>query len=495
MDKKEKIISDTKNYVLSMYIAKLVSFPCGIITARWLGPLLYGTWNAVKIILTYTPFLQLGISSGVKREVPILKGALKSDDIETIKESAANAIFIISLIFLICLIISTFFLGGIFSPLIINGLRIVGFIAFFNLSETFFINLLEAEGTFSFSIRVNILKNVFTGVAQVILVVLFGIYGVFAAVFLGAMLAYLYLRSKVNIKLNFFCIKLQAIKNLMKPGVPMLLIGIAHTFFYAADRLVILSTLGKKALGIYAIALLVSTFLEFIPSALFRVLLPNVLERIGKDKKVLESKKIWFNPAMVLSYVMPVLTGIVWIVAPVLVQYVLPKYVDGIGALKVLSVSVYFLALISVYRIFFIGLNKHYSILFMYIPLLAVNVGLSLSLVWLGMGIFGVALATLISCFLLSNIMLGYSLMYDKDSIYEKIKAALIINGPIFYVGVLLLAFDNIFFPEGVYYISTMFLKLTLLLILSSPLLYNLNLKTGVLNHLLVKTKAVVSAN
>lgn len=483
--KKSKLISDTKKYAFSLYVTKFVSLPCGIITAKLLGPFLYGTWSAVKIVLSYTPSLQLGISSGIRREVPILKGQGKFDEITSIKESATNFIYLISLFLLICLFTSTFFLKNTFSPLIIVGLRVVAFIASFNLSTGLYINLLEAEGNFTIPIRIRIFRQIFTSIVQVALVLMFGLYGLYAATFLGAMLVFLYMRSTTDAKIKPLCIKLKVIKDLMKPGIPMLLNGMAHTLFYTTDRLLIVAMLGKKALGIYAIALLAGTFLEFIPRALFQVLLPNVMERVGEDKRVLEANKVWFDPAFILSNSMPILIGIVWIIAPMFVYYILPKYLAGIGALKALSVSVHFLALVGVYRIFFIGLNKHHIILFIYLALIAVNLGLNFFFIKQGMGILGVAIATVSSCFLLSNALLYYAVMHHKLSIYEKIKTYLIINVPIFYIIGLLLFFDKVWFSKGMFNLSAVVVELILFLLFSTPLLYQLNFKTQVVTRIL----------
>ena len=64
--------------ILSLSAGKLFQlmskFILSITIARVLGPSQFGFWSMIELINKYSPLLTLGVSSGVKRELPYWKG-------------------------------------------------------------------------------------------------------------------------------------------------------------------------------------------------------------------------------------------------------------------------------------------------------------------------------------------------------------------------------------------------------------------------------------
>lgn len=475
MNRQKKIINDTKKYAFSLYISKLITLPCGIITAKLLGPLLYGTWNAVKIVLVYIPFTQLGINDGISREMPFYKGKGQPEEVELIKETAFNASLIISFIVMCALLITVYYLRHRFPPLIYTGLLIVSFLSLLRQIYSFYQWLLQADSRFDLYSKVKVIHALLAATIQVLLVYYFSIYGLFAAVLITPTIIIIYLSKYIRIPFGFFKIKLRIIKKLIRTGFPMLVNGLAHTLFFTVDRLMIIAFIDQKALGLYAIALLVCSLLEFMPTSIHQVISPHLMEQRGKMKDIMLLKKYWEVPLFLLSCIMPIFIGIVWILSPIVLRHLLPQYYPGLSALKFLLVSVYFFSMVGITSKLFLALNKQHKIIPIYAIMILISVGLNYLFILQGMNIKGVALGTAISHFLLCNSLLFYATKHFEKSNYLCIKSLLKFNYPFLYTFPILLLFDRFWIHRSdliLDNISTILQKLIIFGILSLPLIY-----------------------
>ena len=144
--------------------------------------------------------------------------------------------------------------------------------------------------------------------------------------------------------------KLKDLKHLVRIGIPLVLLGFMFVNLTNIDRIVIIKMLGLEQMGVYSIAIMMGGIIHNVANMGSIVLYPRFQETYAKndDKKevfaVMQKtiKILWF-PLLVL-----VLLGVVFL--PPLVRILLPKYADGIGAMKIFLFGIYFLSLAIFYN-------------------------------------------------------------------------------------------------------------------------------------------------
>jgi len=464
-NRKSKIIRDCKWFGGSLYFAKLVHLPCSVITARLLGPTLYGTWSALNLILSYSSFLQLGVFDGLSREIPYLKG--KGDDcqLRAIKESSFSYVIFVALGGMILLLGSSWFLEDRYSPIIINSVRIFAIIAFFYLIYGFYQYFLRGEGNFSLLGRTKAIYAGGASILQIIGVVLLGFYGlVLATLAMYIGIVFMLIR---NSPISFKAPRVVLVRRLMKMGFPMLLTGMLDVFLYTTDRLIILNFLGRKELGYYAVALLAATFVDFIPTTIQAVLLPRIMRETGSSGTSENLDSYWLKPLYILSYALPIIVGGASILAPLIVLLILPQYLPGLLALKILIFGMCFSLVPSITRNFFVAVNKQLRVLWAFIAALAFNVVLNVVLVKLGWGIAGVAAAMSFTFWLVGILLICMALFLQRRS-HDTWRVLVRVYSPVLCVASIVATLD-MFFP------SSTILRMEFVNILIRSLLYTIS--------------------
>ena len=75
-----------------------------LIIAGGLGPSLYGAWNILMVIFTYSSYADLGLANGMNKEMPYLRGRGDIAEAEKVKDNTFWAVSIIVATFNVLLI-------------------------------------------------------------------------------------------------------------------------------------------------------------------------------------------------------------------------------------------------------------------------------------------------------------------------------------------------------------------------------------------------------
>ena len=107
---KEELIKDVSVFSGSTILGKIILVVRGMITAKFLGPSMYGLWNGLSIILNYTAQLHLGTLNALNKEVPYyrVKGNLKK--VDEIRNTTLSFEIVNGVIFGLALFAISFFL-------------------------------------------------------------------------------------------------------------------------------------------------------------------------------------------------------------------------------------------------------------------------------------------------------------------------------------------------------------------------------------------------
>ncbi len=173
-------------------------------------------------------------------------------------------------------------------------------------------------------------------------------------------------------------------------GLPMLGARFLLTLSYGLDRTLIACFMTDQALGLYALATLAMTVFKLAPYALGRVLNPHLAELYGRtgDAHGLRHA-LWRHTAILLGVMAP-LTVVGWFAAEPLTRWLLPAYLPGVPAAKVMLLTGIAVAPMSGYVFYFIT-GKRLILMAILGTGLAVQAGVSVGLFALGLGLVSFA--------------------------------------------------------------------------------------------------------
>lgn len=186
------------------------------------------------------------------------------------------------------------------------------------------------------------------------------------------------------------------IRELIAIGFPIMLCSQLGGLFSVADRSVIAARLGEIELGMFQMASLVATGLQVLPNTLGMILLPRVARRYGEtgDPAALR-RYVWQGLGLGFVILLPAVIFFYLAMNP-LTQSFFPKYLDGVPAAEITCLSMLTFAAT--------GVGAVITTLRSNLGLMLIT-GVALALVWVGgwvavsagAGIAGVAWVRLIA--------------------------------------------------------------------------------------------------
>lgn len=483
----EKAIRHTLLLTLTVLLSQFALFLRGFVAARFLGPSLYGLWHGLRVIINNSEYSCMGLYEGMKREVPFYRG---KGDFKKAEEMVATSFFLgmglVSLAAFLLLALSTLFSHR-FDRMTLACLCIVAGILIARQLYLFFIKRFESEGMFYSRSKVELLSGWLGVSLSIALMLLFHLYGFLTGILLGYLIASLILLKRETIfhQANFH---LQTGLELMKVGLPIILIGFALSALKSLDKLILLYFLDRTRLGYYGIAIVATNSIGFLPRNLRSVLYPRLLEKYGEKGDTQYLKGFLIEPSLLLVFPTLLLIGAVYYFVPVGIRLFLPQYIHSIPSLKILTVGSYFTALSEIPLSILIGINLQKRL----IPFLLgaiVTLGITCSVALsLGYGIEGVALSNSLTDLLLTSAILWLTVNQFHHPLGEKIRLFAWVYFPFLYALAILLLLDFLMdpsrggIPQMVLLMSSQFL---IFLCCLTPIFFYVNKKINILGRFL----------
>lgn len=392
-DKKLTIIKDASFFSIATVVTQLISMVSAILMRRFLGPAQVGIWALVQMVLTYAEYSNLGVSSGITREIPYYQGKGDSSKVESLKNTA----------FYFSILTSTLVSGAVFVYAILMrsslqeglfwGLLLCSGLVMLQRLNGLLIATMRAFKQFSLASHQMIWSAVVNAALVAVLSHHFKLYGFMWAMILSFLFNITYIFFGSNLRFHF-SLKIGEVKGLISYGFPLMLLAFFGTLFETIDKIIITKFLGLEKLGLYSIALMTATYLSSLPNAVGIVMIPNIHEKYGQTGDKRDLRGFTDKSDEVFSGIMPVLIGLAWFIAPAALEILLPKFMDGVPALQWLSLSVFFLAVGQAYSQKLYVFRQHYW----FFPIFTISSGVAIMLNFLfirgGWGIEGVAIAT-----------------------------------------------------------------------------------------------------
>jgi len=314
-------------------IAMALRMVGGVLTARVIEPSALGLFNGIGLALAYAPFLQLGILNGLNRELPYCVGMGDHHRSHELAAAAqAWAIAVGSAVAGALLLVAGWFAMRGDWPMA-AGWGVTAFSGWLLFYGTFYLEVTyRTGGDFARLALVNVLNGT-TALALLVLVWLLKYYGLcLRALAVGIVqLALLWYWRPLPVKARW---NTRHMLHLFKIGAPLMGVGQLFAWWGALDSTLVLHFEGVKGLGLYALALMAGSSLNLLPEAVTQVVYPRMAEGHGRGEGLNQLLRRAARPALLLLAGVIPLAALGWIVAPPLVAWIAPKYVEVIPAAR-----------------------------------------------------------------------------------------------------------------------------------------------------------------
>ncbi len=341
---------------LIVVLAGQVERVLGTVTAlaiRWgLDPATLGVYTGLRIYLDNTNRSSLGVGLGAVQEIPILRASGREAEARLVADVAhtTNA--------LTCVIYAVGLLAWAWLriPLVASdplasewtwGLVVVAGLALLKRYESFLIAILRARQEFAVTAQVDVIEALVSIVAVAIGLRLAGFWGLLGSVgvILLAKVAFLHARHPYRFGWAWDA---SIVARLMKTGLPIL----ANTAVFGAvmnlDRVVILWRVpdGERALGLYATMALLGTGWSLdLAGRIVTVLYPYFQTTLGRTGDATEVARRALRATEFQAPLLAAGSAVAYFAGPVFLGAILPRYSEGLPALRPLLPGVTLLGL------------------------------------------------------------------------------------------------------------------------------------------------------
>lgn len=435
---KKKIIRDSTFLVTVGYLNQFFFFIRGFIIARLLDPTLFGYLSGTRLVQQFTSQMHFGILHGMTREFSHYKGANDIVSFQKTKNNGISIITIFSVFIVFGIIIYTFLVQDRYSPYTIWGIRLFAIVAFIQQSINICHALLRVDYRFNEISISQIVLGFSSLILAVALVLSIGFYGAIFSFLVANLLSFNYLVKRIKFDFTFDLDK-KRIKNLLLIGAPISFFYFNEEILNGIDKLIIINFLSIKELGYYSIAFPFFTLIRNIPYSISYIIYPKMLEAYGSSFNEIKSIKKYFNiPSQVISCVVAFAVGMLFLSIKYILFYFLPRYMEAINVVRILSFAIFFSSL-GVLALRVLITQKSYKVLFVFqcIAIIA-NFFLNITLIKMGYGIKGVAAATGVSYFIYSMLTLQHTLAQFYENLRDIWVNQLKLFWPILYVGLII---------------------------------------------------------
>ncbi|MBX3728624.1 MAG: lipopolysaccharide biosynthesis protein [Candidatus Sumerlaeia bacterium] len=384
-----------------------------LVVARILGPELMGHYATARLLAFYAGPIHLGAPQGAEQQVPILRGAGDDARARDMKDSVFTLVLVeagfLALFGAIVLLLSWTF-DDAKAPIVLGGGAMLA-------AATMALHLVNIDLYVRKQFRAVSMKTLAASLVTVVSLPLVA-FGLLGAVIrqIGLLAA----EALAGVRFGKFdyrpCYRADLLRTAIRIGLPVCLMAFLQQYLTALDRTLVRVLLGAEALGIYAIAAVVSGLALALPQAFSNVLYPTVGERYGQTGDARQAAKDLLKPLpYLIAFLLPAMPiGVMLLPYPI--ELLLPSYVAGIPSARV-AVLVCGFSILG-YPTFYFYIVRRLGVLLGILSCsLVVQVLVSFALYHKGVGLvsfmIGTALATL--CYaMLTN---GYLILVARGRI------------------------------------------------------------------------------
>lgn len=395
-----KFVRDSLGFAVAQYVVRALVMMRAIIAARLLGPLPYGAWNAIQLLMDYgTSLPPVGTQQGLDQAVP---ARIVDGDVPRLERLERAGLFNIVLL-------TTLFAAGCLVYALLRPNRFLSFwgpgwllvailaVLLTNLAS-YHMTLLRSHGNINAVSGWFFLQGTIGTVLGLALIPLVGVPGLLAGWAAGTLVATVVLRIQGRGLVPILPRPSSDGVALVRVGLPMWVFMASTQVMRSFDRLIILKFLGTLALGYYSLSVNALSFMLYLPDSISYVLYPRLLREFRHDQGRPGAIEGQVDRSLrAIAALVPAMCGIAYLCAREAVTFVLPKFTPGVPAVRTLCFGAGGLALANLSSIVLMTLGRQNVLIPAALAMTAMGATLDyLALRW-GWGINGVARMTLVT--------------------------------------------------------------------------------------------------
>jgi O-antigen/teichoic acid export membrane protein len=404
--------------------------------AKLLGPMVYGTWLGLRLIVDYGNNLHLGVIFGMHRDVPLLRGRQDTHGVTEAKETAFAFVLLTGCLGMVACMVASVMVSR---PLERQILLAIGVVLLVNQLRSYYVTLLKAENRFREASVGSALGSV-AALTSVPAIYYAGMPG-----FIWGLVGMLtvetgYLVSRAGVpaaRLSW-----PMLKRLFSFGFVTTVTAFAAVLLSSIDRTVILELLDTKQLGFYSVAFIGATFIIGVATVPTAVLYPRLSELYGRTNRPSDLIVYVTEPIRIAGVGFALLIGAMMLAVPAVVRLFLPQYEQGVVPAQIAIFGNYAVAIVGLACNGFLALN--WQKLYLAVTLVATGVTylLARSMVHVVPGLTGIAIGCCLGMFV--YLVLGiFGAYYAMERPWtESLRVCGIALAPIVYVGAAVVAID-----------------------------------------------------
>lgn len=341
--KSHPLIRTGANYSIWGSIKTVCSTLVGLAVMRWLTPNELGTWNTVSIFLAYTPFLQLGIQSGLSTELPVLLGRNDETGATDRMANGYGYALLVSCVFLVlgCIIFVLYYSeSGLEEAFGVLTITIVAISSSLNLH---FIARYRSARHFDKLVIVNQIEIPLL-LISVFLIYRFHYWGI---------LAYNILTNLTDVFLMYHWLPYKEIKphlrrpvllSMGKMGIAMMILVELKSAGQTLPRWIILAKSNRAKLGLYTPATAINNLINLIPRQFAQFFYPQMGFIYGKTGNASNMWPYIKKLLILLPIAVMPFSALIFFLAPWILDTFFPKYLESLWAMRIMCIAFLFTA-------------------------------------------------------------------------------------------------------------------------------------------------------
>ncbi|TMQ73958.1 MAG: hypothetical protein E6K81_02040 [Candidatus Eisenbacteria bacterium] len=334
-----QLVRDSFGTALSQFLARLALLARGVVAAAVLGPLGYGAWNALNLLVDYGAYASGGALQGLDLRLP---AAAARDDRAAARGLMTGAWSVVAMGGAVFVLAASAYLlagGGRFAtPWGWAAPALMLAVVALYLAIQYHAGALRAHGEFRAVNEALAAQAVLGGGLGLALVGPFKVWGLLGAWLLASLAALAWMRrgpTRPPLTLGRW-----------REGLALTRLGLPVFSFYAVslvlrsvDRLAFVRFAGTEGLGHYSLGLMAAGLILYLPESAATVLYPRLAAAAQGARDPVRTRAELRQVHRALAVALPPIAAIGMIWAGPVVAWLLPAYREGILPLRILSLG------------------------------------------------------------------------------------------------------------------------------------------------------------
>ena len=409
-ERKKNILRDVAVYSISKYISQFLGFFIAVLIRNFLGPSYMGMWSLMRVVFSFAAYSEFGVMQAADFKIPLYNGRGDKDKAEEVQDVVFSFLIVTSTLVSFLILVASLVLKERMPKEVFMGFLLFPVLFLSQRLYAYYVTLLRANKRFIILSKVGLLDSIINLILVILLVSRFKLYGLYAVSILLPLIDICYMWYAARLKLRFKIVR-DKISECIKYGFPIFLSSISMLMFYSVDSIMIAKMIGLVSLGYYSIAIMVKTYANEFAKSFEIVISPYLMEDYGKTDDISKVGHSIVKYTEIISCMIACVLGFLYLVFPVFVYYVMPKFQEGISPMKWALLCTFFMVSLGQVRHLLIMKERQVTVMKMSIAVIALNIVINYAAIKSGFGITGVAASSSIAAFLF---FLGLSIVALK---------------------------------------------------------------------------------